>query len=112
MEKLKEKRVIRDCIHGYIHIDYKVIWDCINTREFQRLRRIRQLGSTLIVFPCGEHSRATHSFGTYEIARRMIEEVDGLKESLTEREQVVLMLAALLHDIGHAPFSHSFEAVM
>ena len=112
MEKLKEKRVIRDCIHGYIHIEYKVIWDCINTREFQRLRRIRQLGSTLVVFPCGEHTRATHSFGTYEVARRMIEEVEGLKEALTEREQVVLMLAALLHDIGHAPFSHSFESVM
>lgn len=112
MKKLAEKRVIRDCIHGYIHIDDQIIWDCINTREFQRLRRIRQLGSTLMVFPCGEHSRATHSFGTYEVARRMINEVDGLKDVLTEREQIVLMLAALLHDIGHASFSHSFEHIM
>ena len=112
MEKLLEKRVIRDVIHGYVHIEDKIIWDCINTREFQRLRRIRQLGSTAVIFPSGEHSRATHSFGTYEIAKRMINEVDGLKEYLNEREQMVLMLAALLHDIGHASFSHSFEHII
>lgn len=112
MEKLKEKRVIRDTIHGYVHIENKIIWDCIDTREFQRLRRIRQLGSTAVIFPSGEHSRATHSFGTYEITRRMIEEIDGLKEILSEREQIVLMLAGLLHDVGHASFSHSFEHIM
>ena len=112
MEKLAEKKVIRDPIHGYIHIHDKVIWDLINTREFQRLRRVRQLGSTLMVFPTGEHSRMTHCLGAYEIARRMVNEVDDLNEHLTEREKMVVQIAALLHDIGHAPFSHSFESIM
>lgn len=112
MEKLAEKRVIRDPIHGYIHIEDKVIWDLINSKEFQRLRRVRQLGSTLMVFPSGEHSRMMHSLGAYEIARRMINEVDDIRNTLTEHEKMVLMVAALLHDIGHAPFSHSFESIL
>ncbi len=112
MEKLTEKRVIRDPIHGYVHIEDKVIWDLINTKEFQRLRRVRQLGSTLMVFPSGEHSRMMHSLGTYEIARRMINEVDDIGNTLNDHEKMVLMVAALLHDIGHAPFSHSFESIM
>lgn len=112
MEKLAEKRVIRDPIHGYIHIEDKVIWDLINSKDFQRLRRVRQLGSTLMVFPSGEHSRMMHSLGAYEIARRMINEVDDIKNTLSDHEKMVLMVAALLHDIGHAPFSHSFESIL
>ncbi len=112
MEKLAEKRVIRDPIHGYVHIEDKVIWDLLNTKEFQRLRRVRQLGSTLMVFPSGEHSRMMHSLGVYEVARRMINEVDDIANTLTEREKMILMVAALLHDVGHAPFSHSFESIM
>ena len=107
-----EKRVIRDPIHGYIHISEQLIWDLINTREFQRLRRIRQLGSTPVVFPSGTHTRQLHSLGAYEVARRMLEEVDDLKSALTEREKLCVLAAALLHDLGHAPFSHSFEAIM
>lgn len=112
MEKLAEKKVIRDPIHGYVHIEDKVIWDLLNTKEFQRLRRVRQLGSTLMVFPSGEHSRMIHSLGTYEIARRMVNEVDDIRNTLNDHEKMVLMVAALLHDIGHAPFSHSFESIM
>ena len=67
-----EKRVIRDPIHGYIHISEQLIWDLMNTREFQRLRRIRQLGSTPVVFPSGTHTRMLHSLGVYEVARRML----------------------------------------
>ena len=110
--KLLEKRVIRDPIHGYIHIEDSVIWDCINTREFQRLRRVRQLGSTLMVFPSGEHSRITHCLGAYEVARRFVNEVDDLALQLTDREKLTVMAAALLHDVGHLPFSHSFENVV
>ena len=107
-----EKRVIRDPIHGYIHISEQLIWDLMNTREFQRLRRIRQLGSTPVVFPSGTHTRMLHSLGVYEVARRMLEEVDDLKEALTAREKLLVLAAALLHDVGHFPFSHSFEAIM
>lgn len=110
-EKLDEMKVFRDPIHGYIHIDDKVIWDCVKTREFQRLHRIHQLGTSYMVYPSAEHSRFTHSLGVYEIVRRMITEVKDLKECLSEREKIVVMLAALLHDIGHGPFSHAFESV-
>lgn len=109
--KCLEPEVMRDPIHGYIHVAYQVIWDCINAKEFQRLRRIHQLGGSFQIFHTAEHSRFSHSVGVYEIVRRMIEEVKGLKEELSEYEQVTVMLAGLLHDIGHGPYSHVFETI-
>lgn len=109
-KKTDELKVMRDPIHGYIHVEYQVIWDCINAREFQRLRRIHQLGGTFEVYHTAEHSRFAHSLGVYEITRRMVNEVSGLKE-LSEMDKVTVMVAALLHDLGHGPFSHAFEAI-
>ena len=106
-----EHKVMRDPVHGYINVEYQVIWDLINAAEFQRLRRIQQLGGTHLVYHGAEHSRFTHSVGVYEVVRLMIERVKGLKDLLTEQEQVALLCAGLLHDIGHGPYSHSFEAV-
>ncbi|MDF9866525.1 HD superfamily phosphohydrolase [Bacilli bacterium PM5-3] len=111
-EKMMEKKVIRDNIHGNISIEYKVIWDLINADAFQRLRRIHQLGGTYMVFPSAEHSRFTHSLGVYNIVKRIINEVEGIKEHLeNERNIIVLLCAGLLHDIGHGPYSHAFEDV-
>lgn len=109
-KKTEEKKVMRDPVHGYIHVEYQVIWDCINAKEFQRLRRIHQLGGTYDVYHTAEHSRFAHSLGVYEVARRMVEEVSGLKE-LSEEDKVTVMCAALLHDLGHGPFSHAFENI-
>lgn len=106
-----EIKVLRDPVHEYIHITSPIIWNLIDTDGFQRLRRIHQLGGTYQVYHGGEHSRFSHSLGVYEITRRMIEEVKGLKESLNEHEQLALLCAALLHDVGHGPFSHAFESV-
>ena len=111
MKKLDEVKVLRDPIHGYIHVDYQIIWDCINAPEFQRLRRIHQLGATFQVYHTAEHSRFSHSLGVYEIIRRMIDEVEEIKEATNEYERITVLLAGLLHDIGHGPFSHSFEQV-
>lgn len=108
-EKLSEMKVLRDPIHGYIHIEDKIIWDILKCKEVQRLRRIKQLGSSFVVYHTAEHSRFSHSLGVYEITRRMCDEIKNLK--LTQFEKIVVMLAALLHDIGHGPFSHSFESV-
>lgn len=110
-KQLVKDKVIRDPIHEYINIDLAVIWECIDTLEFQRLRRIHQLGATYQVFPTGEHSRFSHSLGVYQITRRMIQEVIDIKTQLTEFEKVAVQLAGLLHDLGHGPFSHSFEAI-
>ena len=111
LRKTDEVKVMRDPIHGYIHVEYQILWDCINAREFQRLRRIHQLGGDFQVYHTAEHTRFSHSLGVYEIVRRMVEEVDGLKNDLNEYEKVTVMLAGLLHDIGHGPFSHAFEAI-
>ncbi len=110
-ERTEEVKVMRDPIHGYIHVHYKVIWDCINAREFQRLRRIHQLGGDFQVYHTAEHTRFSHSLGVYEIVRRMVEEIEELSRSLSEYEKCAAMLAGLLHDLGHGPFSHAFEAV-
>ncbi|ERK57422.1 putative dGTPase [Gemella bergeri ATCC 700627] len=111
LNKLEETKVLRDPVHSYIHIKYKVIWDCLDSKEFQRLRRIRQLGGDFQVYPSAEHSRFSHSLGVYEIVRRMVTEIKSLSVELTEYEKVCVMLAGLLHDVGHGPFSHAFEHV-
>lgn len=103
---------MRDPIHEYIHVDYQVIWDAINSKEFQRLRRIHQMGTSYQVYHTAEHSRFSHSLGVYEIIRRMVYEVKGLNEYLTEYDKITIMLAGLCHDLGHGPFSHFFESVI
>lgn len=107
--RTSEIKVLRDPIHGYIHISYQVIWDLLNSSEFQRLRRIHQLGGDFMVYHTAEHSRFSHSLGVYEIVRRMISEVDSISIHLNEFEKIQVMCAGLLHDIGHGPFSHMFE---
>lgn len=106
---LNEPRVLRDPVHGYIHITSPVIWRLLDTPEFQRLRQIRQLGGVFQVYHTAEHSRFSHSLGVYEIVRRMTEEVPDIGGSLSRQEKLVVLCAALLHDVGHGPYSHSFE---
>ncbi len=110
-EKLDEVKVMRDPIHGYIHLELKLIKDLIDTYEFQRLRRIHQLGGTYQVYHTAEHSRFSHSLGVYELVRRMVGEVKDISEQLSGYDKVCVQIAALLHDVGHGPFSHAFEAI-
>ena len=111
LKRLDETKVLKDPVHSYIHIHYEVIWNCLDSKEFQRLRRIRQLGGDFQVYPTAEHSRFSHSLGVYEIVRRMVTEVKSLCVELAEYDKVCVMLAGLLHDVGHGPFSHAFEHV-
>ncbi|WP_339252032.1 HD domain-containing protein [Sporosarcina sp. FSL W8-0480] len=110
-EKLFEEKVFKDPVHRYIHVRDKVIWDVIGTREFQRLRRIRQLGTTYLVFHGAEHSRFQHSLGVYEIVRRIIDDGFSGQKEWNAEERLLTLCAALLHDLGHGPFSHAFEKV-
>ncbi|MDM5340858.1 HD domain-containing protein [Fictibacillus enclensis] len=110
MGQLNEEKVFKDPVHRYIHVRDELIWRLIGTREFQRLRRIRQLGTTYLTFHGAEHSRFSHSLGVYEITRRIIE-VFHNRPHWNEEERMLVLSAALLHDIGHGPFSHSFEKV-
>ncbi|KMY55711.1 hypothetical protein AC623_18680 [Bacillus sp. FJAT-27231] len=109
--KLKEEKVFKDPVHRYIHVRDLVIWDLIGTKEFQRLRRIRQLGTTYLTFHGAEHSRFTHSLGVYEIVRRIVDDVFAERPEWNKEDRLLSLCAALLHDVGHGPFSHSFEKV-
>ncbi|WP_188207497.1 HD domain-containing protein [Alkalibacillus aidingensis] len=109
-EKLNEEKVFKDPVHRYIHVRDRVIWDLISTPEFQRLRRIKQLGTTFLTFHGAEHSRFNHSLGVYEIVRRIIENFRD-QPFWDDDERLLCLSAALLHDLGHGPFSHSFEKV-
>lgn len=110
-KQLSEEKVFKDPVHGYVHVRDQVIWDLIATKEFQRLRRIKQLGTTYLVFHGAEHSRFNHSLGVYEIVRRMIDDVFSRRSEWKEEDRLLSLCAALLHDLGHGPFSHSFEKV-
>ncbi|WP_026581948.1 HD domain-containing protein [Bacillus sp. J33] len=110
-EKLSEEKVFKDPVHRYIHVRDRVIWDLIGTKEFQRLRRIKQLGTTYLTFHGAEHSRFNHSLGVYEIVRRIADDVFIGRPEWNEEERLLSLCAALLHDLGHGPFSHSFEKV-
>lgn len=104
------EKIFRDPVHNDIVITEQVIYDLINTPEFQRLRRIKQLGTTGYTFHGGEHSRFSHCLGVYDIARRLVERFNTSYDHVWKTEDSLLtMTAALLHDIGHGAYSHTFE---
>lgn len=97
-------KVIRDPIHDYIELD-ELTLALLDTPEMQRLRRIRQLGFSNLVYPGANHTRFEHSLGVCHLAQHLIKQVD-------EHQQEELRAAALLHDIGHGPFSHALEELL
>ncbi|WP_249869360.1 HD domain-containing protein [Oceanobacillus saliphilus] len=109
-EQLSEEKVFKDPVHRYVHVKDRAIWDLIAAPEFQRLRRIKQLGTTNLTFHGAEHSRFNHSLGVYEIVRRIINNFQD-RPHWNKDERLLCLCAALLHDLGHGPFSHSFEKV-
>ncbi|MGO2083322.1 HD domain-containing protein [Vagococcus sp.] len=116
--KLPMEKVFRDPIHNYIHVADPLILELINTKEFQRLRRIKQLGTTSFTFHGAEHSRFGHSLGVYEITRRICDSFhrhysikNDPENGWDHQEKKIALCAALLHDIGHGPYSHTFESI-
>ena len=109
------EKIIRDPVHDVIGfrteraID-QLLFRLINAAEFQRLRRIRQLGMASLAYPGADHSRYSHSLGVMQTARRMLEQLQRTFY-IDEQRQTVCLAAALLHDLGHGPFSHVFERV-
>ena len=104
------EKVFRDPVHNYITVNHPVIYDLINSKEFQRLRRVKQVSTTVFTFHGAEHSRFSHCLGVYEIARRVTEIFDAkFPEIWDSNENLLTMVAALLHDVGHGAYSHTFE---
>jgi uncharacterized protein len=109
-------KIIRDPVHNIISFEDddcdRLLLNLINTKEFQRLRRIKQLGLSQLVFPGADHSRFAHSIGVMQVARKFLDRVARICPSCCGDEmRVVVLAAALLHDVGHGPFSHAFEKV-
>ncbi len=111
---------LRDPVHGLIIFDENqpidmIAWSLIDTPEFQRLRRIRQLGVSEFTFPGAVHTRFAHSIGVFHTARTLVEilrrEMIRNDKEFDGKMADVALAAALLHDLGHGPFSHTFEGV-
>ena len=106
-------KFIRDPIHDIIRIEDHFILELLDTAAMQRLRRIRQLGLAWLVYPGAEHSRFTHSLGVYHLAGRAIDQLNRVngRDLFDGGKREEVLAAALLHDVGHGPFSHIFENV-
>jgi hypothetical protein len=112
-------KAIRDPVHNIIYFDKDedaVLLELIDTREFQRLRHIKQLGLSSFTYPGAEHTRFAHSIGVAHLMKRFIDKICSLKEERFRQYvhelsdyRKLLLTAALLHDVGHGPFSHALE---
>lgn len=110
------EKIYRDSVHNIIRLktdsdEGKLLVALIDTAEFQRLRRIRQLGLAHFAYQAAEHSRFTHSLGALHLATRVLAKLDQ-NYSISDSDRTAVRCAALLHDIGHGPFSHVIEPIL
>ena len=103
------RKIINDPVYGFIQISDKTLFDIIEHPYFQRLRRIKQLGLTHLIYPGALHTRFHHSLGSMFLMRKAITELKSKGHVITEEEEFGALSAILLHDIGHGPFSHALE---
>ncbi len=104
-----EIKIFNDPVHGFIRIPRDVLFSIIEHRYFQRLRRIRQLGLTDMVYPGALHTRFHHALGALHLMQEAIDSLRAKGNDITEEEAEAASIAILLHDIGHGPFSHALE---
>jgi uncharacterized protein len=113
---MAKPRRIRDPIHDLIEFSTdeldQLAWAILNCPEFQRLRRIKQLGFSELVFPGATHSRLAHSVGVFHTARQLSRLISDRLDDFNPDRATVAQAAALVHDLGHGPFSHSFEGAL
>jgi len=109
--KLKSSKIkiVNDPVWGFIELDSDLHLELIEHPYFQRLRRIKQLGLSSLVYPGANHTRFEHAIGTMHLVRSAIEVLIKKGNKITEEEEEGVMAALLLHDIGHGPFSHALE---
>ena len=110
------QRIYRDPVHNIIPLredtaEGRLMIRLIDTPEFQRLRRIKQLGLGLYTYQGAEHSRFTHSLGAMHLMTRILKQLED-RHAIDEEERATVRAAALLHDVGHGPFSHAMEKVL
>lgn len=104
-----KRKILNDPIYGFTTIPNELIFDLIEHPYFQRLRRISQLGLTYLVYPGAYHTRFHHALGAMHLMQRAIKTLQGKGHEITEDEEQAVLIAILLHDVGHGPFSHALE---
>jgi HD superfamily phosphohydrolase len=109
---LNKRKIVNDPVYGFINIPFPILFDLIEHPYFQRLRRIQQLGLTNMVYPGGNHTRFQHALGAMHLMEQAIAVLRSKGHEITETEAEAVMIAILLHDIGHGPFSHALESTI
>ncbi|MHC1703742.1 MAG: HD domain-containing protein [Tenuifilaceae bacterium] len=109
METTNKKKIVNDPVHGFINIQHPLVFDLIEHPYFQRLRNIKQLGLTYLVYPGANHNRFQHALGALHLMNEAISVLRSKGHIISEEEAEAANIAILLHDIGHGPFSHSLE---
>jgi len=104
-----KSKIFNDPVYGFITIPDELIFDLIESHYFQRLRNIKQLGLTHLVFPGALHTRFQHAMGAMHLMMMAVETLTSKGHEITKEEENALYIAILLHDIGHGPFSHALE---
>ncbi|MCB9190421.1 MAG: HD domain-containing protein [Flavobacteriales bacterium] len=107
--KYNKRKILNDPVYGFITVPYPIVFDIIEHPFFQRLRRIKQLGLTHLVYPGALHTRFHHTLGAMHLIQLAIEELRSKGYEISDDEAVGVTLAILMHDIGHGPFSHALE---
>ncbi len=102
-------KIFNDPVYGFVSLPYEIIYDLIDHRYFQRLRRIKQLGLTNLVYPGALHTRFHHAMGAMHLMSQAIDVLRSKGNKITDQEAKGVTIAILLHDIGHGPFSHALE---
>jgi len=105
-------KIINDPVHGFIKIPYEIIFDIMEHRCFQRLRRISQTGLLSLIFPGATHTRFHHAVGAMHLMFNALEILKQKGVKISTEEEKGAMLAVLLHDVGHGPFSHALENIL
>lgn len=111
-QAINKRKIVNDPVHGFINISSDIIFDLIEHKYFQRLRRITQLGLTHFVYPGAIHTRFHHAIGAMHLMNLAIDVIRSKGHTITEDEAKAVTIAILLHDIGHGPFSHVLENVL
>jgi len=105
----KKLKIFNDPIYGFIRIDNPLIFELIGHPYFQRLRRISQMGLSYLVYPAAHHTRFHHAMGSTHLMHQAVQTLRFKGVEITKEEEIGLLCAILLHDIGHGPFSHAME---
>lgn len=108
-QRVKPSKIVNDPVHGFIELPRGTLLNLIDSPAFQRLRRIKQLGMSSLVYPGAVHTRFNHALGAMHLMRQALDVLKRKKIDISKKEYRAALIAILMHDVGHGPFSHALE---